>query len=236
MRRTISNVDALALRAAVDAHYGYPRLLDASETSGAQQAVWTTTAVAILGDGAMVDVTLADADLALVADSALRARVQSAPRPESDRLPATTIGPIRNGLSRMLPVVLLANALELPPAIEKAPGEYHELWTLRYDLGELGTRYAREDGTREFVVQPVATLGPQYVAILWSAGRDDDPGEALYIEQMLGAAVAGGLIEAHWSCSRVDGLWMPDALRADVLAAWPAEWRSGGSPCVGPAR
>ena len=90
MRRTISNVDALALRAAVDAHYGYPRLLDASETSGAQQAVWTTTAVAILGDGAMVDVTLADADLALVADSALRARVQSAPRPESDRLPATT--------------------------------------------------------------------------------------------------------------------------------------------------
>ena len=31
------------------------------------------------------------------------------------------------------------------------------------------------------------------------------------------------------------GLWLPDSLRADVAAAWPAEWHSAGAPCVGPA-
>lgn len=234
MKRTIAQADALALRSAIDAHYGYPRWLDPSETTGAQRAVYTDTAVAIHGDGAEVDVMLADADLELVADAALRDRVQSARRPERDRLPATGLSPVSSTV-RMLPVVLLANELMLPPAIEKAPGEVHVLWDIAIDLGDLGTRYVRFDGQREFVVQPVAPLAPQLVAILWSAGRDDDPGEALYVEQMLGAAVAGGLIEAHWSCTRSGGLWLPDSLRADVLAAWPAEWRSGGSPCVGPA-
>lgn len=235
MRRTLTEADALALRAAIDAHYGYPRLLDPSETTGAQRPVWTETAVALDGSGAERDVTFADADLAHVADAALRGRVESARRPESDRLPATVIGPIRDGIERMQPVILLANALALPPAIERAPGEVHVLWTLSYDLGAIGTRYAREDGQREFVVQPVATLGAQHVAILWSAGRDDDPGEATYVAEMLAIAVAGGLVEEHWSCTRSGGLWLPDSLRGDVAAVWPAEWRSAGVPCVGPA-
>jgi len=235
MKRTLSEADALALRAAIDAHYGYPRWLDASETTGTQRPVYTLSAVAISGSGAERDVMLDDADLVHVADAALRTRVEGARRPEGDRLPATLLGPVRDGIERMLPFVLLANSLELPPAIEKSPGEVHVLWDAR-STDAVGTRYARIDGQREFVVQPVTEFGEQHVAILWSAGRDDDPGEALYIEQMLGAAVAGGLIEAHWSCTRVDGLWLIDALRADVLAAWPAEWRSGGSPCVGPAQ
>lgn len=235
MRRTLSEADALALRTAIDAHYGYPRWLDASETTGAQRPVYTLTAVAFDSAGAERDVTLADADLAHVADAALRGRVESARRPEGDRLPATVLGPIRDGIERMLPAILLANALMLPPAIEKAPGEIHVLWNLSYDLGAIGTRYAREDGQREFVVQPVAELGPQHVAILWSAGRDDDPGEAAYIAEMLAVAVAGGLVAEHWSCSRVDGLWMPQGLSAEVLAAWPAEWHSAGAPCVGPS-
>lgn len=233
MRRTLTEADALALRAAIDAHYGYPRWLDASETTGAQRAVYTETAVAIEGTGAERDVTLADADLSHVADAALRGRVQSARRPEGDRLPLTILGPIRDGIERMLPVILLANALVLPPAIEKAPGEVHVLWDLSYDLGELGARYAREDGQREFAVQPVTTLGAQHVAILWSAGRDSDPGEAAYVAEMLAVAVAGGLVEEHWSCTRSGGLWLPDSLRGDVAAAWPAEWRSAGAPCVG---
>lgn len=234
IRRTIARADALALRSAIDAHHGYPHRHTADELSGATSAeVWTITAVAIDGDGATVDVSLDESDLAFVADAALRDRVQSAPRPERDRLPATGLSPV-SSTARMLPVVLLANELMLPSAIEKAPGEVHVLWDVALDLGDLGTRYVREDGTREFVVQPVVALAPQLVAILWSAGSDDDPGEALYVEQMLAAAVAGGLIEAHWSCTRSGVLWLPDSLRADVLAAWPAEWRSGGSPCVGP--
>lgn len=234
MRRTLSEADALALRAAIDAHYGYPRWLDASETTGAQRPVYTLTAIALDDAGAERDVTFADADLVHVADAALRGRVESARRPEGHRLPATILGPIRDGLERMLPVVLLANALMLPPAIEKAPDEVHVLWDISYDLGAIGTRYAREDGQREFVVQPVASLGPQHVAILWSAGRDDDPSESAYIAEMLAVAVAGGLVAEHWPCSRVDGLWMPQGLSAEVLAAWPAEWHSAGSPCVGP--
>lgn len=234
MRRTLSEADALALRAAIDAHYGYPRWLDASETTGAQRPVYTETAVAKDGAGAERDVTFADADLAHVADAALRARVEGARRPEGDRLPATILGPIRDGIERMLPVVMLANALALPPAVEKAPGEIHVLWDLSYSIGDGGTRYARIDGQRQFTVQPVAELGPQHVAILWSAGRDDDPGEAAYIAEMLAIAVAGGLVAEHWPCSRVSGLWMPQGLSAEVLAAWPAEWHSADTPCVGP--
>lgn len=236
MRRTLSETDALALRAAIDAHYGYPRWLDASETTGAQRSVWTEHAVAVSGAGTERTVTLDAADLVHVADAALRARVEGARRPEGDRLPATLLGPVRDGIERMLPVILLANLLALPPAIEKAPGEIHVLWDFAYDLGEIGTRYARIDGQREFVVQPVAELGPQFVAILWSAGRDDDPGEAAYIAEMLAVAVAGGLVAQHWPCTRVDGLWMPSGMSAEVLAVWPAEWHSAGVPCVGPAQ
>lgn len=235
MRRTLSEADALALRAAIDAHYDYPRWLDASETTGAQRSVYTLTAVAIGGSGAERTVTIDAADIVHVADAALRARVESARRPEGDRLPATVLGPIRDGIERMLPAILLANALMLPPAIEKAPGETHVLWDFAIDLGAIGTRYARTDGQREFVVQPVAELGAQFVAILWSAGRDDDPEEAGYIAEMLAVAVAGGLVAEHWPCSRVDGLWMPQGLSAEVLAAWPAEWHSAGAPCVGPS-
>jgi hypothetical protein len=234
MRRTLSEADALALRAAIDAHYGYPRWLDASETTGAQRPVWNESAVAVSGVGAQRDVTFNDADLVHVADAALRGRVEGARRPESDRLPATLLAPVRDGIERMLPVVLLANALALPSAIEKAPGEIHVLWDVSYSPSDGSTRYARIDGQRQFTVQPVAELGPQHVAILWSAGRDDDPGESAYIAEMLAVAVAGGLVAEHWPCSRVSELWMPSGLSAEVLAAWPAEWHSAGAPCVGP--
>lgn len=236
MKRTLARVDAIALRFAIDAHYGYPRRLDESELVriGGQQAgeVWTTTAVALSGDGDDVDVTLDDGDLAHVADATLRARVLGARRPERERLPATGLSPVSGG-ARMAPVVLLANVLALPPAIEKSPGEIHVLWDVSCDT-PTGVRYVREDGQREFFVQPVAEIGAQYVAILWSAGRDDDPGEAAYIAEMLAVAIAGGLVAEYWSCSRASGLWAPQGLGAEVLAAWPAEWHSAGTPCVGP--
>jgi len=142
---------------------------------------------------------------------------------------------VRNGIERMLPVVLLANTLHLPQAIEVAPGVSDLLWDTSYSTS-YGTRYVRADGTREFVVQPVAALGAQHVAILWSAGSDSDAGEAAYIAAMLAVAVAAGLIKEHWSCTRSGGLWLPDSLRADVAAVWPAEWHSAGAPCVGPAQ
>lgn len=240
MRRTTNNADALAVRAAINAALGYPRDHTESEVlriGGGRHAaiVRTTSAVAVETTGGSSDVTVADAYLSHVSDTDLRARFEGAPRPEGDRLPASSVGPVRNGIERMLPVVLLANTLHLPQAIEVAPGVSDLLWDTSYSTS-YGTRYVRADGTREFVAQPVVTLGAQYVTILWSAGSDSDAGEAAYIAAMLAVAVAAGLIEEHWSCTRSGGLWLPDSLRADVSAVWPAEWHSAGAPCVGPAQ
>lgn len=240
MRRTTSNADASAVAAAINTALGYPRDHTESEVlrlgGGIHvPTIRTTSAVAVVTTGGTSDVMVADAHVARVADATLRARFEGSPRPEGDRVPASTVGPIRNGIERMLPVILLANTPHLPATLEVAPGEVQTLWDSTYATS-YGQRYVRSDGQREFVVQIVATLGAQYVTILWSAGSDSDAGEAAYIAQMLAVGVAGGLVAQHWPCTRVDGLWMPQGLSAEVLAAWPAEWHSAGSPCVGPAQ
>lgn len=239
MRRTTSTTDATAVRTAINTALGFPRDHTESEVlriGGGRHApvVRTTSAVAVETTGGTSDVTVADAYLSHVSDTDLRARFETSPRPEGDRLPATSVGPVRAGIERMLPVVLLANTPNLPQTIEVSPGVTELLWDTSYSTS-YGTRYVRNDGTREFVVQPVATLGAQHVTILWSAGSDSDAGEAAYIAAMLAVAVAAGLIEEHWSCTRPASLWLPDSLRVDVAAAWPAEWHSAGVPCVGSA-
>lgn len=89
MKRSISQADANAIRAEIDAARGFPRVHPESEVTRIGggihvETIVTATAVAIVGDGADVSVTLDDADEVRVEPSR-RSRLRAAKEPVEDR-------------------------------------------------------------------------------------------------------------------------------------------------------
>lgn len=89
MKRSVSRADAEAIRADVDAKRGFPRVHPESEITRVGggihvETIVTTSAVAIVGDGAEVAVTIDDADEQHV-EPTRRARLRAAKEPVEDR-------------------------------------------------------------------------------------------------------------------------------------------------------
>lgn len=89
MKRLLTREDAEAIRQEIDAKHGYPRKLAPEEVvrigGGIHvEEVWDTTAVAIKGDGAEVEVIVSDTDERHV-EPTRRSRLRAAKQPVEER-------------------------------------------------------------------------------------------------------------------------------------------------------
>jgi hypothetical protein len=121
------------------------------------------------------------------------------------------------------PVVMRATQEALPEYVPVGEVTEH-LWDTT-SADPAGTRYARNDGLREFVVQIVDSSPGDSVVVLWFYGDRLDPNEVAYAQSLLYAAVGLGLATEVVECSYDNGAWIVGGLSPSIAARWPSTWR-----------